>query len=284
MAGRAGYRAGLVGKKLLLAGLAVAAVAVPLAIGLARPPKMRAQTAAPLRFDVVSVKVNPEPILWTRPERSGGRIRWTTDLHYLIGYAYHIQPWQWTGPVPGSDHIFDVNATTDPNATDDQVRLMFQSLLIDRFKMAVHREEKEVDGYALTVAKGGEKMQVAKEGEIPPLPAWASLHSEDPARMEGLVLAVLDEPGIGHLTGRRVTMLQFTETLQRLLETAVVEQTGLTAKYYFELDYATGNFTTEVPVPDLFSAVKELGLKLEKHKGPAEILVVDHIEKTPTEN
>ncbi len=245
---------------------------------------MRAQTAAALRFDVVSVKPNPEPILWTSPERSGGRIRWSTDLHYLIGYAYRMQPWQWTGAVPGSDHIFDVNATTDPNATEDQVRLMFQSLLIDRFKMEVHREQKEVDGYLLTVAKGGEKMRAAKEGEAPPLPAWASQHSEDPARMEGLVLAVLGGPGIGHMAGRRVTMLQFAETLQRLLATAVIEQTGLTAKYYFEFDYATGNSTADVPLPDLFSAVKELGLKLEKHKGPAEILVVDHIEKTPTEN
>ena len=245
---------------------------------------MRAQTAAPPRFDVASVKVNNGPFLETRPQRSGGRIRWTTDLYYLIGYAYRLQPWRMSGPVPGSDHIYDVEATTDPNATDDQVRLMLQSLLIDRFKMAAHRETRDVDGYALTVAKNGPRMQPAKEGVIPPLPEWASQHSGDAAQMEGLVVTTLPAAGVHNLIGRRVTMLQLSEALERTLSTAVFDETGLTDKYYFGLQYAAGDSPTEVPLPDLFSAIKELGLKLEKHRGPVEMLVVDHIEKTPGEN
>jgi uncharacterized protein (TIGR03435 family) len=282
MSGAAGHRLEPA-KKLLLAGLAVAAVGGPLAIGLTHPVKMGAQTAAPLRFDVASVKVSTDQdVLSTRLSRSGGRIRWSTQLLYLIGYAYHIEWWRISPEIPGSGRIYDVEATTDPSATDSQLRLMFQALLADRFKMAVHRVTKDVDGYALTPAKNGPKMQEAKEGEMPPLPEW--VHHTDPAGMEDLVVAHLLTQGVGAITGRRVTMLQFTEELQRLLGTAVFDQTGLTGKYYFALLYATGDSPPEAPVSDLFSAVKQLGLKLEKHKGPVEVLVVDHIEKTPTEN
>lgn len=260
-------------------------VAVPLAIGLAHPPNMRAeatpQTAAPLRFDVASVKVSNQPYLVIFPERSGGRIRWTTDLWYMLGYAYRLQPWRISGPVPGSDHIYSVDATTDPNATDDQVRLMFQSLLIERFKMEVHRVTKDVDGYALTVAKSGPKMQEAKEGEIPPMPQWFS--AKDTVALEGKVVATIPARGVGAITGRRATMLQLSEALQRVLRVPVLDQSSLTGKYYFGLEYATGD-DADAPFPTLLSTVKELGLNLEKHKGPVEMLVVDHIEKIPTEN
>src|SRR5438874_4890438 len=160
---------------------------------------------------------------------------------------------------------------------------MLQSLLIDRFKMVVHRVTKDVDGYALAVAKNGSKLQEAKEGEVPALPEWMRRHSEDPAKMEGLVVATGPARGAVAITGRRVTMLQFTEKLERLLGTAVLDQTGLAGKYYFALQYAKED-DPDVPQPNLFSAIKELGLRLEKHKGPVEMLVVDHFEKIPTEN
>ena len=138
--------------------------------------------------------------------------------------------------------------------------------------MVEHRVTKEAEGYALTVAKGGPKMQLAKDGEAPAL-----------TDLEELVVATMSGPGVGAITGRRATMMQFTGTLQRLLDTTVLDQTGLPGKYYFALQYATGD-SADVPFPDLFGAVKELGLRLEKHKGPVEMLVVDHIEKIPTEN
>ena len=168
-------------------------------------------------------------------------------------------------------------------ARDPAETVMLQSLLMDRFKMVVHRVTKDAGGYALTVAKNGPKMQEAKEGKVPGLPDWIRGPSDDPAKLEELVVATMPAPGVGAITGRRVTMLQFTEKLQRLLDTAVLDQTGLDGKYYFALQYATGD-TPDAPLPDLFSAVKQLGLRLEKHKGPVEMLVVDHIEKFPTEN
>jgi uncharacterized protein (TIGR03435 family) len=77
-------------------------------------------------------------------------------------------------------------------------------------------------------------------------------------------------------------MLQVAEHLQRLLSTAVLDQTGLTGKYDFEIEYPRGDDSSQCS--DVVSAVKQLGLKVEKYKGPVEFLVVDHIEKRPTEN
>jgi bla regulator protein BlaR1 len=276
------------GKKLLLAAMGVAAVAGPLAVGLTQASKLSAQaapqTAAPLQFDIASLKMAPnQDVLETKPKRSVGRFRWTTQLAYLLGYAYNLEWWRILGDIPGFGSIYEIEATTDPKATRDQVRLMLQSLLIERFKMTVHRVTKDADGYALTVAKGGPKMQEAKEGEVPALPDWMRGPSADPASMEELVAPTLQARGIGAITGRRVTMLQLTETLQRLLNTAVLDQTGLSGQYYFAFRYAAED-DPDVPYQSLFGAIKELGLKLEKHKGPVEMLVVDHIEKIPTEN
>jgi len=278
------------GKKLVLALLTIGAVAGPLAIGVLHPARIHAQpqpqTAAPLSFDVASVKPVAQPWLQVFPQRAGGRITWTTDLHYLVGYAYHLQDWRISGPLPGSDYIYAVDATAAPAATEDQVRLMFQSLLADRFKMVAHRVTKEVEGYALTVGKNGPKIKEAKAGDNPAaLPEWFQKQGDIAAELEGKVVATIPKAGVGAITGRRASMLQLTEALQRVLRLPVLDQTGLSGNYYFALEFAKEDHPADVDVPPLFAAIQEsLGLKLEKHKGPVEMLVVDRIEKTPTEN
>lgn len=253
--------------KLLLAAMGVAAMAQP----------------AP-QFEAASVKLAADQgLLSTRPTRTVGRFRWTTQMAYLLGYAYHLEWWRISGDTPGFGSVYQIEATADPKATEDQVRLMLQSLLTDRFKMVLHRVTREVDGYALTVAKGGPKLQEAKEGEVPTLPDWLQTPSADSAVMEGSVMATIPAQGVGAIAGRRVTMLQLTETLQRLLNTAVFEQTGLSAKYYFGFRYAM-DADPDIPYSNLFGAFKDLGLRLEKSKGPVEMLVVDRMEKLPTEN
>ena len=277
------------GKKLLPALIAIAAVAGPIAIGVLHPSRIHAQSqqaAAPLTFDVASVKPVVQPWLQVAPQRSGGRITWTTDLHYLVGYAYRLQDWRISGPLPGSDCIYAVDATAPPAATEDQVRLMFQSLLADRFKMAAHRVTKEVEGYALTVGKNGLKIKEAKAGDnSAALPEWFQKQGDIAAQLDGKVVATIPKAGVVAITGRRVSMLQLTETLQRVLRVSVMDQTGLSGNYYFALEFAQEDHPADVDVPSLFAAIQEsLGLRLEQHKGPVEMLVVDRIEKTPTEN
>jgi uncharacterized protein (TIGR03435 family) len=105
----------------------------------------------------------------------------------------------------------------------------------------------------------------AQEGEVPALLEWSRNPSADPAAFEERVVATLPTVGVGAITGRRVTMLQFTETLQRLLGTSVLDQTMLHGKYYFAFRYATEE-ATDSGLPNLSGAIRELGLRLERHK------------------
>jgi uncharacterized protein (TIGR03435 family) len=103
--------------------------------------------------------------------------------------------------------------------------------------------------------------------------------------MEGLIIASIEGRGIGALTGRRATLTQLAEQgLQRVLRTAVVNETGIQGKYYFGFKFAHDE-QPDNDQPSLFAALQEaLGVKLEKRKIPVEMLVVDHIQKTATEN
>ena len=268
------------GKKLLLATLGIAAVAIPLSSGLTHPPKMRAQsplTAAPMRFEAASVKFPADQsILETRPRRTVGRFRWKTQLLYLLGYAYHLEWWRISEkPASGSvslGSIYEIEATTGPDVTEDQERLMLQTLVIERFKMVAHRETKDaVQGYALTVAKDGPKMGAVKEEKA----------SDDPAISDGWVSAHGPSQGVIVVEGQRATMLQFTEHLQRLLGTSVLDQTGLSGKYNFQVEFARDDDPSDYTA--VVAAIKQLGLKLEKYKGAVEFLVIDHLDKL-TEN
>jgi uncharacterized protein (TIGR03435 family) len=145
---------------------------------------------------------------------------------------------------------------------------------------------KEVEGYALTVGKNGLKIKEFRAEDNPAaLPEWFQKQGDIAAQLEGKVVATIPKAGIVAITGRRVSMLQLAETLQRVLRVSVLDQTGLPGNYYFALEFAQEDHPADVDVPSLFAAIQEsLGLRLEKHTGPVEMLVVDHIEKTPGEN
>jgi uncharacterized protein (TIGR03435 family) len=234
-------------------------------------------------FEVASVKVAQGDILQTMPSRNGGRITWTTDLWYLIGYTYKLQPYRMSGAIPGSAYIYAVEATFDPAATDEDVRLMFQSLLKDRFKMESHTEITDLSGFKLSVAAGGPRFSAARPDEKPSLPEWAPRGSSLDA-FEGKIASVLLSRGVYGITVRRASMLQFCDELQRLLGVPVLDETGLKDNFYFAFRYGDENQITDVGVPALPTAIQELGLKLTRQSSPTEILVVDHIEKVPTAN
>ena len=276
------------GKKLLLASLGIAAVAGPIAIGLLHAPRSRAQsqprTAAPLAFEVASVKPLDQTWIEILPHRSGGRVSWKINLNVLILYAYHLQSWRIAG-LPPHGTVYQIDATTDPAVTEDQVRLMFQTLLAERFKMTAHRATKEINGYALTVGKGGFKLSEARPGDKPaPAPEWSNNSGAFDPGLDGKVLNTIEAPGILAIIGRRVPISKLAEALQQPLGAFVLDKTGLPGNYYFAFRFAREDAPEDVDVPSLISAVQELGLRLEKQKGPAEMLVIDHIEKTPAEN
>jgi uncharacterized protein (TIGR03435 family) len=145
---------------------------------------------------------------------------------------------------------------------------MLQTLLLERFKMVVRRVTKEaVEGFALTVAQGGPKMQEVKEEP----------GSDDPAKSDSWVAATGPLRDAILVTGHSAGMQQLSEQLQRLLSASVLDRTGLTGKYDFSLQFVRGDDPNDYSA--VVGAVKQLGLKLEKFKGPVEFLVVDRMEK-----
>jgi uncharacterized protein (TIGR03435 family) len=267
-----------------------------------------------------------------------GRINYPNmSLRALLMSAYEVKNYQITGPAWLDTERFDINATLPPDTTKEQFRVMLQNLLIERFKLAVHREKKELPMYELTVAKGGPKLKEspppppasAADDDAPPapppLPAQPKIGPDGfpelplPVSSRGGLFMMM-MPGRARFTAVRQTMHDLAERLTMQMNRPVTDVTGLTAKYDFTLTFSpegmngpmgpmgpppggvgvavpapppppAGGPTDNVfapqgdPPPTIFGALQsQLGLKLESKKGDVEIIVVDHIEKTPTQN
>lgn len=251
-----------------------------------------AQTQTPaLSFEVASVKAVSSsgpglpPGFSMTPRRSGGRFSWTATPAFLLRYAWNLPDWRIVRTDKNNEQSFyAIDATMDASATEDQVRLMLRKLLADRFQLASHPETKEVQGYALVVAKSGPKIKAAAPGEAHSMPEYFA--GKSAAAFKGRILVTMEGRGTSALTGRGVSTAQLAEALSTELGTLVPDRTGMTGNYYFGFKFLS---VRTIPADDvdgstLFTAVEdELGLRLEKQKGPVEILVVDHFEK-PSEN
>jgi uncharacterized protein (TIGR03435 family) len=188
-----------------------------------------------------------------------------TPLKLLISLAYGVDDWEYIqgGPNWLDSQLYDIEAKVDGNAllTLEQMRPLLQNLLEQRFHLTIHRGQKEVTGYVLVVAKGGPRLQTSKGGEQPFGYILPDGIQDQNAPIQSLA-AMLTIPAGG----------------------PVVDKTGIVGKYDFKLKFATANHP-DSNLPDLFTAVEEqLGLKLVPQKVPAETLVIDHVDKIPTEN
>jgi uncharacterized protein (TIGR03435 family) len=197
-------------------------------------------------------------------------------LKLLIAAAYSLNPQTISGG-PGwieSDH-YDITAVTpgEVRPTHEEQMTMLRSLLVERFKLTFHREQKEFSIYALEVAKGGPKLNAsAADAAAPP--------TVGPAQVS---------PKYVSLPARNATMGDFATLMQRaILDKPVVDKTGLAGRYDFDLQWAPDEtqFGGELKIPTqtesapLFTAIQEqLGLKLQATKGPVEALVVDKVER-----
>jgi uncharacterized protein (TIGR03435 family) len=271
-------------KKLLLAVAGMLVAWSPLIVGLAI-----AQISPRPAFDVASFRQTPDggspAFVMFAPHRAGGKLTWNAPFEEYLKYAYHLPPWRIAGIDNTMPFSYTVEATMDPNTSEDQVRLMLQTLLIDRFKIVSHWETRSCSGYRLVVERNGSKLKTATAaGEAPPMPEYRK--SSPPAPFEGRIITEGWGPGIFGIMGRGVSMSQLADELSRELGECVVDQTGLTGKYYFGFQFASVSDPIDnADSPSIFSAVQtELGLRLEKQKGTVEILVIDHYERKPSEN
>ena len=206
------------------------------------------------------------------------------SLMNLIAASYRVRPDQISGPPWMSDLEFDVDAKIPVDAPRAQVNEMLQSLLEERFALKLHRESKEVSGYALIVGKGGSKLKdsapvpAAGTGGDAAGPTQAPMPNLNNLR-KGMENAT---PGMNRSEYSRLTMARLADVLSRQMHRPVVDLTGLQGTYDVVLE--TAEDRPDEPGVSVFEAVEKLGLKLDPRKLPVETLVVDHIEKDPTPN
>jgi len=158
------------------------------------------------------------------------------------------------------------------NGDAPKLEIMIKSLLADRFHVAVHRETKQVPGYELVIAKDGPRISAAKEGNVSGLGGTRIQRKPD-----GTVSQ--------HFVARKTTMTYVALQLGIVTRSPVVDRTGLTGEFTFDLEFApTEAGLGESAAPSVFTAIQEqLGLKLESARVPAEVIVIDRAEK-PSEN
>ncbi len=259
-----------VGKKLLLAAAGVVAVMTPIVVGILNAPRIHAQSSETLAFEVASVKPSKAGTRGGSLDTQPGRLTITNiTLRTCIKAAYELQDYQLTGgPSWPEAERYDIVAKAESPVGDHQVMLMFQRLLAERFKLAIHRETKELPGYVLVVGKNGLKL---REGE-PAGKGWV-------------------RNGPGSINGEEVSMARLAESLSQRLRQPVVDQTGIKGVFYLKLEWTPDQSlsknpeeTKESPAAEsgasIFTALREqVGLKLEARKVPAEIVVVDHVER-----
>jgi uncharacterized protein (TIGR03435 family) len=239
----------------------------------------------PLRFDVASVKAVEGARIQVLPKRSGGRLTWPTNLLFLVSFAYDLPDWRIAG-LPEWSEAYVIDATTAAQATTGEVQRMLQALLAERFGMAAHWTTREMDGYDLTVGKGGPKMAEAHDGDpqSPAPPMLGRFSAEDLKAVDGQLMFDVPEPGVTAIAGRRVGMARLARGLEKVLRLPVADRTGLAGQYYFACEFVRPGGPEDANAGSMREAMQSLGLRLEKRKTAAEVLVVDRIVKTPTEN
>jgi uncharacterized protein (TIGR03435 family) len=241
----------------------------------------------------------------------GGRFSTSNmPVRELVRFAYGVQDFQLDGvPAWAAGERFDINAKAagdpppmPPGSDSDPMMLMFRSLLADRFQLQVHRETRELPIYALTRVRAdrlGPRLEqstldcqaivtaaqaAARAGGAPPQPPPPDASGRPSCGIRG---------GFGTLAGNGFPIAQLVNTLSQLVRRTVVDRTGLTGPWAFDLKFAMD--ANQMPfaappgvqlppidpdAPSIYTAVEEqLGLKLESTRGPVDILIVDRLER-----
>jgi uncharacterized protein (TIGR03435 family) len=186
-------------------------------------------------------------------------------VHTCIKWAYGVQDSQISGPAWLDSERYDLVAKADTPATNEQMKLMLQTLLADRFQLAFHHQSKESKAFALTVAKGGPKLSPAAAPDAKPF----------------------RQNSANGTIAKSMTIRDFADFISGPLQMPVVDETGLTGKYDFAIDFTPYLPDAKNMGPDrpdatsiLMAALQgELGLKLESRKTQVDVMVIDHVEK-----
>jgi len=266
-------------------------LAVMLAVGsttlLAQSP-----TSRPPTFDVASIRANTSGTLRTSTYglQPGGRytvVNWT--VRGLLQQAFHVQDFQLVGGPDWLDTArFDVTAKADRQYTSAQVPAMLQALLRERFQLKVHTEARDLSLYTLVLDRRNRRLGPRIQPSTVDCAAQLGSGAPPPPPENGKVPpCAIENRGGRHLIANGVSMPQFANLLSFPTHATVVDRTGLTGSFNIELEWTPDQELAgaegATPTPNavsIFTAMKEqLGLRLESHKGPVDVTVIDHIEK-----
>ncbi len=252
-----------------------------------------------------------------------------SSLADLIRIAYRVKAYQVQGPEWMPQQRFEIQAKIPEGVSQDKLPEMLQALLAERFKLAIHRDKKELPIYALIVGKNGPKLTAAsseQDAPLPDSPGGLSIGTEkgqmkmvqdgkggmvmQGGGQTGTIKTSASANGV-HLEMSKITLAALVDMLAPMVDRPVLDFTDLTGSYQIALDLpiedmlilaqkqmATLGMQMPGPPPGanpadaastpggsaIFTAMEKLGLKLDSRKAPVETIVVDHLEKTPTEN
>jgi uncharacterized protein (TIGR03435 family) len=223
-------------------------------------------------FEAATVRINTSGLNGSSSNGSGSQVVMTNmTMKRLIERAYSLKPYQVTGPAWMENVHVDIAAKYPLNMKDGDRPLMLRTLLEDQFQLSVHRETKDLPGYALVVAKGGFKLKAGPAGD-----------------------EEIDHYGKSPeiLKAKNTTMGNLADHLARILGDTLVDRTGVEGAYDFELrwtveDAGPGAGETDRAAAKMFAiqnALGTIGVRLQAEKVPVEVIVVDHLERAPRDN
>jgi uncharacterized protein (TIGR03435 family) len=230
-----------------------------IALMLALLAQVFAQTPDIPRFEVAAIKPSPVDDGWSGIQSGNGRIfARNVTLKRCITGAYEVAGNRVFGGPPWLDtERFEITAKAAQGLGDHELMLALQTLLADRFKLAIRRETRPMQVYVLEPTKN------------------VRLEKDDGGQST-------TDNGRGNLIVRNTTMDRFAEVLGRQTDSPVVNQTGLDGVFKLQLKWSLDS--AKDGGPSLYTAIQEqLGLRLHAQKMPLEVLVIDHAER-PSEN
>ncbi len=319
-----------IAKRAVLAIAATVTLALPIAIGVMNAPKLRAQGRPGVRPEFEVAAIHPcapseRNYYGTAPPPAGGNSKGGRSgggptspgrvvlpclpVSIIVSRAYlEFADGNYNSPelrdvrldkgpdwIYAEDSRYAINAKAEDSAPQGIMNgPMLQALLEDRFKLKIHREMRETQIYALTVAKGGLKMKpmepgacIVRDRTIFPPPPF-DRNGPPPCDVGRMI-----ERGHSEMFSPGVSMEDLARALGGPAGRPVIDRTGLQGRFNFKIQFTQDPSTIRLPpgveppvasddgptFPSIFSALGELGLKLESTKGPREFLVIDHIEK-----
>ncbi len=247
-------------------------------------------------FEVASIKPSdphPTNAIFVGMSADRAIVHYTNiPLRDCIRAAYRVRDLQIDGPAWLSTARFEITARLPSGATPDEIPEMMQQLLEERFHLTFRRETRDRNVYALIAAKTGPKLEPADE-KFAAEPGTAL--GPDGRPRPRMMFAV--QPTGVTLTAPSATLAAVSEILSRFTSRPVVDMTGIAGQYRLNLYFAPETLPEGVtaapppagaeasePAPSLSEAFAQYGLRVERRRAPLEMLVITHIEKTPTEN